>query len=128
MMDISLSALRLGAQEVHLVCLEKRGEMPASLEEIEEAEEEGIILHPGLGPKRILGKDGHAVGLQALRTKSVFDANGRFNPTFYENSENGSRLRHIIMAIGQAPRLDFLTTRTASTFRRAGWSPSIRKL
>ena len=109
MMDVSLSALRLGAQEVHLVCLEKRGEMPASLEEIEEAEEEGIILHPGLGPKRVLGKDGHAVGLEALRTKSVFDANGRFNPTFYENSETVLDCDTIIMAIGQAPRLDFLT-------------------
>jgi NADPH-dependent glutamate synthase beta subunit-like oxidoreductase len=109
MMDVSLSALRLGAQEVHLVCLEKRGEMPASLEEIEEAEEEGIILHPGLGPKRILGKDGHAVGLEALRTKSVFDANGRFNPTFYENSETVLDCDTIIMAIGQAAQLDFLS-------------------
>jgi NADPH-dependent glutamate synthase beta subunit-like oxidoreductase/NAD-dependent dihydropyrimidine dehydrogenase PreA subunit len=109
MMDVSLSALRLGAQEVHLVCLENRGEMPASLEEIEEAEEEGIILHPGLGPKRILGKDGRVVGLETLRTKSVFDANGRFNPTFYENSETVLDCDTIIMAIGQAPRLDFLT-------------------
>src|SRR6202790_3880038 len=52
MVDVSLSALRLGAQEVHLVCLETRGEMPAALEEIEEAEEEGIIIHAGLGPKQ----------------------------------------------------------------------------
>src|ERR1700676_4927494 len=52
MMDVSPSALRLGAQEVHLVCLETRGEMPAALEEIEEAEEEGIIIHAGLGPKQ----------------------------------------------------------------------------
>jgi len=59
MMDVSLSALRLGAQEVHLVCLETRAEMPAALEEIEEAEEEGIIIHAGLGPKQIIGKDGH---------------------------------------------------------------------
>ena len=51
MVDVSLSALRLGAQEVHLVCLEKREEMPAALEEIEEAETEGIVMHPGLGPE-----------------------------------------------------------------------------
>src|ERR1039457_3040312 len=51
MVDVSLSALRLGAQEVHLVCLEKREEMPAALEEIEEAETEGIVMHPGLGPR-----------------------------------------------------------------------------
>src|SRR5271165_3858931 len=109
MMDISLSALRLGAQEVHLVCLENRGEMPASLEEIEEAEEEGIIIHPGLGPKRIIGQDGRAIALEVLRTKSVFDENKRFSPTFYENSESLLDCDTIIMAIGQAPRLDFLT-------------------
>jgi NADPH-dependent glutamate synthase beta subunit-like oxidoreductase len=109
MMDISLSALRLGAQEVHLVCLETRKEMPASLEEIEEAEEEGIIIHAGLGPKRIIGQDGHAIALEVLRTKSVFDENRRFNPTFYENSESLLDCDTIIMAIGQAPKLDFLT-------------------
>jgi formate dehydrogenase beta subunit len=109
MIDVSLSALRLGAQEVHLVCLETRDEMPASLEEIEEAEEEGIIIHPGLGPKRIIGQDGRAIALEVLRTKSVFDENRRFSPTFYENSESLLDCDTIIMAIGQAPRLDFLT-------------------
>ena len=109
MMDVSLSALRLGAQEVHLVCLENREEMPAALEEITEAEEEGIIIHAGLGPKQIIGKDGRAVALEALKTKSVFDANRRFNPTFYENSETRLECDTIIMAIGQAPNLDFLS-------------------
>jgi formate dehydrogenase beta subunit len=80
MMDVSLSALRLGAQEVHLVCLENRAEMPAALEEIEEAEEEGIIIHPGFGPKQIIGENGRAVALEVLKTKSVFDANRRFSP------------------------------------------------
>ena len=109
MMDVSLSALRLGAQEVHLVCLETRGEMPAALEEIEEAEEEGIIIHPGLGPKQIIGENGRAVALEVLKTKSVFDSNRRFNPTFYENSETRLDCDTIIMAIGQAPNLAFLS-------------------
>jgi formate dehydrogenase (NADP+) beta subunit len=109
MMDVSLSALRLGAQEVHLVCLENRNEMPAALEEIEEAEEEGIIIHPGFGPKQIIGEQGRAVALEVLKTKSVFDANRRFNPTFYENSETRLDCDTIIMAIGQAPNLAFLT-------------------
>jgi NADPH-dependent glutamate synthase beta subunit-like oxidoreductase/NAD-dependent dihydropyrimidine dehydrogenase PreA subunit len=108
MMDVSLSALRLGAQEVHLVCLENRNEMPAALEEIEEAEEEGIIIHPGFGPKQIIGEQGRAVALEVLKTKSVFDANRRFNPTFYENSETRLDCDTIIMAIGQAPNLAFL--------------------
>ena len=109
MMDVSLSALRLGAQEVHLVCLENREEMPAALEEIEEAEEEGIIIHPGLGPKQIIGENGRAVALEVLKTKSVFDANRRFNPTFYDNSETRLACDTIIMAIGQAPNLEFLS-------------------
>jgi NADPH-dependent glutamate synthase beta subunit-like oxidoreductase len=108
MVDISLSALRLGAQEVHIVCLERREEMPAALEEIEEAEAEGIILHPGLGPKRILGKDKSVVALETLKTKWVFDDNKRFNPAFYENSESQLECDTVIMAIGQAPRLEFL--------------------
>src|SRR5215470_4718582 len=87
MIDISLSALRLGASEVHLVCIERRDEMPAAEEEILEAEEEGIILHPGFGPKQIVGENGRATGIEALRTKATKDAQGRFNPTFYEGSE-----------------------------------------
>jgi ferredoxin len=108
MVDISLSALRLGAQEVHLVCLENRQEMPAALEEIEEAEAEGVILHPGLGPKRIIGEDGRVKALEVLKTKWVFDQNGRFNPAFHEGSESQLECDTIIMAIGQSPRLDFL--------------------
>lgn len=108
MVDVSLSALRLGAQEVHLVCLEKREEMPAALEEIEEAETEGIIMHPGLGPKRMIGRDGKVVALETLKTKWVFDQNRRFNPAFYEGSETQLECDTVIMAVGQAPNLDFL--------------------
>ncbi len=108
MVDVSLSALRLGAQEVHLVCLEKREEMPAALEEIEEAETEGIVMHPGLGPKRMIGRDGKVVALETLKTKWVFDENRRFNPAFYEGSETQLDCDTIIMAVGQAPNLDFL--------------------
>ena len=109
MVDISLSALRMGAREVHVVCLEKRDEMPAALEEIEEAEMEGIILHPGFGPKRFVGKDGKLLGLECLKTKHVFDENRRFNPAFYENSETQFDCDTVIMAIGQTTKLDFLS-------------------
>ena len=109
MVDISLSALRLGAREVSIVCLERRHEMPAALEEVEEAEVEGIVLRDGRGPKRVLGQDGRVIGLETVRTKAVFDASGRFNPTFEEHSESTIECDTVILAIGQAPRLDFLT-------------------
>ena len=108
MVDVSLSALRLGAREVDIVCLERREEMPAALEEIEEAEAEGIVLRPGRGPKRVRGENGKVVGLETLNTKWVFDQNRRFNPAFYEGSESLIECDTIIMAIGQAPKLDFL--------------------
>ncbi|HYU46969.1 MAG TPA: FAD-dependent oxidoreductase, partial [Terriglobales bacterium] len=108
MVDISLSALRMGAREVDIVCLETREEMPAALEEIEEAETEGIIMHAGFGPKRAVGSHGKVVGLECLKTQSVFDAARRFNPTFYENSETRFDCDTIILAIGQSANLDFL--------------------
>jgi formate dehydrogenase beta subunit len=108
MVDISLSALRMGAREVHIVCLERRREMPAALEEIEEAEAEGIIIHAGFGPKQILGRDGKVTGLETLDTKWVFDRQGRFNPAFYDGSEKRLECDTVIMSIGQAPNLEFL--------------------
>ncbi len=120
MIDVSLSALRLGAQEVNLVCLEPRNQMPAALEEIVEAEEEGIILHPGFGPSRILGENGRVSALEVLKTKRVFDESGRFNPAFYEGSESLLDCDTIIMAIGQAPRLDFLKPEDGVEISRRG--------
>jgi NADPH-dependent glutamate synthase beta subunit-like oxidoreductase len=108
MVDVSLSALRLGAREVNIVCIERREEMPAASEEIEEAEIEGVRMHDGQGPVRVLGRDGKVVGLETIRTKAVFDAQGKFNPTFQEGSETTIECDTVILAIGQAPRLDFL--------------------
>ncbi len=108
MVDISLTALRMGASEVDIVCLEQRHEMPAAEEEIEEAETEGVIMHPGLGPKQIVGRDGKVIGLECLKTKWVFDQQGRFNPAFHENSETVLDCDTVIMAIGQTTNLTFL--------------------
>ena len=109
MVDISLSALRMGASEVHIVCIERRDEMPAAMEEIEEAETEGIVIHAGFGPKCVLGENGRVVGLETLRTERVFDENGRFNPQFTSGSESRVDCDTVILAIGQAPNLDFLS-------------------
>ncbi len=108
MVDVSLSALRMGAREVHVVCLERRFEMPAALEEIEEAEMEGIILHPGFGPKRVVGENGRVTALETLDTKWVFDENKRFNPAFHEGTEKQLQCDTVIMAIGQAAKLEFI--------------------
>ena len=108
MVDISLSALRMGASEVHIVCIERRDEMPAALEEVEEAETEGVIIHAGFGPNRVVGENGRVTALETVRTSRVFDENGRFNPQFAPGSESLVDCDTVILAIGQAPNLDFL--------------------
>lgn len=101
--DAARTALRLGARHVQLVSLESRPQMPAHPDEVREAEEEGITLVPGVGPKAILGKDGRVVGLEALDVASLFDSAGRFNPTFVPGSERRLVADTIILAVGQQP-------------------------
>jgi ferredoxin len=105
---VARSALRLGARDVALVCLESRREMPAFAEEVGEAEHEGIVIHNSRGPKRILGENGRVVGLETIGVKSVFDARGRFNPEFYPNTESMLSAETVILAIGQTSDLSFL--------------------
>jgi formate dehydrogenase beta subunit len=101
--DAARTALRLGARHVQLVSLESRRQMPAAPDEVRDAEEEGITLLPGLGPKAILGSEGRVVGLQTLDVASLFDANGRFNPTFVPGTERRLDAETIILAVGQQP-------------------------
>src|SRR4249920_1100942 len=105
MVDISLSALRMGASEVHIVCIERRDEIPAALEEVEEAETEGVTIHAGYGPNKVIGENGRVTALETVRTSRVFDENGRFRPQFAEGSESLVECDTVIMAIGQTPNL-----------------------
>lgn len=110
--DVARSAARQrGAgdeREIHMLCLECREEMPAHEWEIVEAQREGIILHPSLGPNKILGRDGKVVGLEAIICESVFDSDGRFNPSFTCDTESVIEGDTVILAIGQASDLSFL--------------------
>jgi formate dehydrogenase beta subunit len=108
-MDVSRAALRMGAREVLLVCLESRAEMPASDEEIEEGLLEGMKLGPSLGPKQFVGKDGKLTGLEVIKCVSVFDENKRFNPKFAEGTESVIPCDTVILAIGQSSDTSFLT-------------------
>lgn len=111
--DVARSSLRLpwngeGQREVHLVCLETREEMPAFKEEVEEAIEEGVLIHHSLGIKRIIARNGTVAGIETLSVASVFDADGRFHPTFIPESEGFFPADTLILSVGQAPDLSFL--------------------
>jgi len=108
LMDVSRAALRMGARRVHLVCLESREEMPAFEEEIEEGMQEGLEIHPSMGPKSFVGRGGKLVGLETVRCSSVFDAQRRFNPVFDPGTESVIPCDTAILAIGQTSDLSAL--------------------
>lgn len=107
-LDMARSALRMGAREVRMVCLESRENMPAWEWEIEEGLREGIDLQCSLGPKRVLGREGRVAGLELLRVRSLRDERGRFHPSFHEGSEVILDADTVIYAIGQAPDLSWI--------------------
>jgi formate dehydrogenase (NADP+) beta subunit len=120
LMDVSRAALRMGAREVHLVCLERRDEMPAFGEEIEEGLEEGLKIHPSLGPKRFVGEKGKLAGLETIHCTSVFDVQHRFNPVFEAGTESIIPCDTAILAIGQASDLSFLAPEDGVETTRQG--------
>ncbi len=107
-LDVARSAVRFGAKEVHMFCLEDWNEMPAAKEEIEQALEERITIHTRRGPNRIIGGSGRVVGFESVQCLSVFDAQRRFNPTFAPGTEEIIEADTVVMAIGQTSDLSWI--------------------
>jgi NADPH-dependent glutamate synthase beta subunit-like oxidoreductase/NAD-dependent dihydropyrimidine dehydrogenase PreA subunit len=120
LMDVTRTAMRLGAREVHMVCLESREEMPAFEEEIDEAVLEGLRIHPSRGPKRFVGQDGKLSGLETVHCTSVFDVQHRFNPVFAAGTESILPCDTAILAIGQTSDLSFLAPQDGVETTRQG--------
>ena len=97
--DAARSARRLGASDVHLVCLEQRSEMPAYAWEVDEALAEGVQLHDGWGIAGFTGGPGVAT-VKLKRCVSVFDADHRFSPRYDESTSAAIDCRLAIVAVG----------------------------
>lgn len=100
--DVARTALRAGAAEVVMCCLESRDAMPAAKEEIDEALGEGITVNNGWGPKEILTENGHVTGIVFQKCTSVTDADGRFNPQYDENDCMTVACENVLLSIGQS--------------------------
>ena len=102
--DVALTAKRKGAENVTMVCLEKREEMPAWEHEIEEALEGDINIVNSFGPKSFfIEPDAKKFsGIEFKTCTSVFDQEGRFAPSFDENACEAFFGDTVIIAIGQA--------------------------
>lgn len=104
--DCARTAKRLGAAEIHLACLEAREAMTADDEEIEQAMEEGIFVHPAQTFERITGSDA-VTGVDFMDVKSfTFDENRRAIIEKVEGSEHHIDADTVIFAVGQRPELD----------------------
>ncbi len=101
--DVARSAVRKGADAVEMFCLETREKMPASPEEVEETLEEGIILHNGWGPKRILTENGKVTGVEFKKCLSTIDPETqRFSPKYDESDTMIVECEGVLAAIGQS--------------------------
>ena len=120
-MDVARSARRLGVPEVQAVCLEARVEMPAHSWEIEEAEEEGVIIHNSWGPTGIIGKDGKVSNIVFQRCTSVFDQDKRFNPSYDPEVTTSFDCDNVIIAIGQSTDLSVLSKDSQVKTTGGGW-------
>lgn len=104
-MDSARCALRLGAKEVKIVYRRSRQEMPVRAEEVENAEEEGIILEFLTNPTRFVGNErGWVKAMECIRMRlGEPDASGRRRPIPIEGSEFTTDVDTVIMAIGRTP-------------------------
>ena len=107
-MDAARTALRLGAQVSLVVYRRSRAEMPARAEEIHQAEEEGIQIHPYLAPSRILGRDGKVVGLETIEAVPVSGNGRRSSLKLKPGTEKLWECDTVVWAIGQSADLGAL--------------------
>jgi len=107
--DAARTALRLGAKEAHILYRRSRDEMPANPFDVKEAEEDGVKIQFLVAPKKILGKDGKATGLECVKMSlGEPDESGRRTPKPIEGSECNLQFDMVILAIGESPGTDFL--------------------
>lgn len=104
-MDAARSAMRLGADEVHVVYRRSREEMPARLEEVENAMEEGVIFDFLTNPTRFIGDErGMVKEMEVVEMElGEPDASGRRSPRVKKGSEHIVAVDTVIIAVGTVP-------------------------
>ncbi len=104
-MDCARTALRLGAEKSYIIYRRSEQEMPARIEEIHHAKEEGVIFKLLTNPKQFFGDEkGHLTGVECIQMKlGEPDESGRRRPIPIEGSEFTMKIDTALIAIGQSP-------------------------
>jgi len=121
-MDAARCALRLGADEVHIIYRRSKVEMPARHEEVENAEEEGIIFKFLTNPKQFIGNDqGWITAMECYEMElGEPDASGRRRPLVKEGSEFIIDVDVAVVALGTTPNPLIPSTTRGLETRRNG--------
>ncbi len=107
--DAVRTALRLGAKQAFLVYRRTRKEMPATDDEIKQAEEEGVKFNFRLVPTRVVGENGKVTGVECASVRSIRSTSkGKASVSIVAGSERVLSVDTVIFAIGQCPDLDFV--------------------
>ncbi len=118
--DAARCAARLGA-EVTILYRRERREMPAAVEEIIAAEEEGVKIAFLVAPLKIIEKNGKVCGITCQKMKlGEFDRSGRKKPVPIDGSDYTLDVDSVIAAIGQAPDISFVPKNSGITVNRGG--------
>ena len=104
-MDCARTALRLGAEEVYIIYRRSMEELPARVEEVHHAEEEGVIFKLLTNPTKIIGDEENWVtSMECLKYElGEPDASGRRSPVPIKGSEFTVAVDTVVVAIGQGP-------------------------
>ncbi len=112
-MDAARAALRTGAKNVSLACLEGRNEMPARSWEVERAQEEGVLINPGLAPQRFFGNGDRTVAGVEFQQVAYFekDSDGQVDWDLAQGPKSRIKIsaHTVIVAIGQSPESPLLS-------------------
>ena len=107
--DCAFVAKRLGAENVHIICLEKEGEMRAPADDLALAAKEGIHIHPSCTMSGIRVENGKVTGVDYYEVLNCkFDEKGRLTLEPKPNGEHELACDTVIFAVGMKPDLDFL--------------------
>jgi NADPH-dependent glutamate synthase beta subunit-like oxidoreductase len=100
-MDAAQTALRLGAEKVSVVSLEKEGELPAFDHEVKQCRDEAVSFYCGWGVTKIREKEGRVNGVELANCRSLFNQKGNFAPELDCSRVLELKADYIIVAIGQ---------------------------
>ena len=118
--DVARTAKRMTDGKVTMLCLEGKGEMPASDDEVAIAKSEGIEIQNGWGPKEILNQDGQVTGIIFKKCTQVKNAEGRFDPKYDEKETITIDCENVLEAIGQSAEWGSLLDGEKTELRRNG--------